>query len=123
MKSAKRVSRNFRPFKANSKKGLPKLTAAEVKKHRAEYADNSVQRIAEDLGMQEGFKKFKVVSFIQDSGYGYQDVYLCRLEFKGKRPGLCIINIYTKVFIEEPGDLDDYGFESIEQLKEKYHSL
>jgi len=63
-------------------------------------------------------KDVKVIAYKQDPGYGYQNVYMVIFE-TGKTTGMCIANLKEKKFIEEPGDIEDYGM-SLEKLQQKY---
>jgi hypothetical protein len=78
----------------------------------------------------EPFSNFDVLAFVTDPGYGYQDVKMLLLKFH-KKPGkydnpdglgLCIYNIATHEFIEEPADLNDYndGKLTEDKLYKKY---
>lgn len=49
------------------------------------------------------------------------NVYLVVFEWKSKTTGMCIMDLKSKKFIEEPGSLVEYGL-SLENLQKK-HSL
>jgi len=72
----------------------------------------------------QDFNPFEVISYLTDPGYGYYHVKLLLIKFKKDQIfGLCIYDTAKKQFIEEPSDLDDYGFESINKVYEKYPQL
>ena len=63
------------------------------------------------------FEPFDVLAFVTDPGYGYEDVKMLLIKFHRKpgkydNPdglGLCIYNVATHEFIEEPADLTEYN--------------
>jgi hypothetical protein len=70
------------------------------------------------------FNPFYIRAWMRDPGWGYEHVYLLLIEFnEDRRYGLCIWNNRDKEFIEEPGDLDAYGFSGLTALYKKYPSL
>lgn len=62
-------------------------------------------------------QEVKFIGYRSDPQVMY--VYLVVFEWKNKKTGMCIINLKSKKFIEEPADIEDYGF-TLEKLQSKY---
>ena len=79
----------------------------------------------------EAFSPFDILAFTTDPGYGYDDVKMLLLKFHNKPGkydnkdglGLCIYNVATHEFIEEPSDLTDYNEGNLTEdtLYRRYH--
>ena len=70
----------------------------------------------------QDFSPIDMLTYIPDPWF--KGVYLFKFEFNSNRAwGLFIWSNNTHKFIEEPAEIEDYGFKSIAQVYKKYPGL
>lgn len=74
--------------------------------------------------LENDFTPSKPIAYYQDPEIGYDAVNLFLIEYRDdKAYGLCIWNHDAEEFVEEPGELDDYGMKSLAEVYGKYPAL